>query len=138
MPPASGRLCKNFGSRGGLAGFKRNGMGLLKGTERRTVVEVDLREFERPHRIVPAANVEFRAMIGECQQVPIQECLESRPCGLKLRRRLVRPSRSLQHVRQPPRSFRIAAGERGPEGRLRVAKPVRGRIDFRKVHARRT
>ena len=68
MPPASGRLCENFGGSGGLTGLVRDAVGLLKCAERRTVLEVDLRELERPQRITPTANVKFRTMKAAGQE----------------------------------------------------------------------
>ena len=59
-------------------------IGLFKSTERRAIAEIDLRKFQRPQRIASAADVEFRAMIGERQQVLVQECLEPRSRGFQM------------------------------------------------------
>ena len=98
---------------------QRGRIGLLEGAQRWTICDVDPAS-SRALRIVAAAGVELRAMVGKRQQVPDQKGLEAGPRGLNWASASASAPRAA-HVGQAPADFRIAARERREE-RVRVIR----------------
>jgi hypothetical protein len=111
-------------------------MSLLDRTACRTIGDIHAREFERPPTVVTAASVELRGMVREGEPVSPKKPIEAYACGGELRLRLFESLLRDQRISKTPSDLGIAARQRPPEQRLRLARFVLARVDLRQVHTR--
>ena len=118
MPTGSSQ---NFRCSRQITGVNGGLMRLLECPQRRSVRDIDAREFKGSSGIIAAAAIELGPMVGKRQQVLFQKCFEAEPRCLKLPLRVRHSSHCGHHVCKAPGDLGVAARNRRDQQRFRVA-----------------
>ena len=111
-------------------------MRLLESAQRRTVRDVDSRQFKGSPGIIAAAGIKLRAMIRKRKQVFSQKSLEAGSSGTHVRLSFRKSLHGDHHIGETPENFRVAAGNRRNQQCFRVLSATIIQINLRQMHTR--